>query len=85
MGHPVFATTLNPVLFRLWGGRVEVDFFFGGGQLKLTTYNEVWFSIYEIPARRLDLNLIESLFYYARCELFKQAKEQRIEKEAYEE
>ena len=59
--------------------------FLGGGQLKLTTYNAVWCSIYEIPARRLDLNLIESLFYNARCELFKQAKEQRIEKEAYEE
>ena len=51
----------------------------------MTTYNAVWCSIYEIPARRLDLNLIESLFYNARCELFKQAKEQRIEKEAYEE
>ena len=51
----------------------------------MTTYNAVWCSIYEIPARRLDLNLIESLFYNARCELFKQAKEQRIGKEAYDE
>ena len=48
-------------------------------------YDAVWYSIYEIPARRLELNLNESLFYNARCELFKQAKEQRTEKEAYEE
>ena len=30
----VLAKTLSPVIFRLWGGRVEADL--GGGQLKFS-------------------------------------------------
>ena len=57
----------------------------GGGQLKLTAYDAVQCSIFEIPARNLDLNSIENLFHNVRCELFKRGKEQIIEKEAYDE
>ena len=56
-----------------------------GYQLKLTTYDAVQCSIFEIPARNLDLNSIENFFHNVRCELFKQGKEQRIENEAHDE
>ena len=48
-------------------------------------YDEVRCSIFDIPARSPDLNPIENLFHNVRRELFKQAKEQRIEKETYDE
>ena len=51
----------------------------------MTAYDAVQCSIFEIPARNLDLNSIENLFHNVRCELFKRGKEQRIEKEAYDE
>ena len=51
----------------------------------MTTHNAVRCSIFEIPARNLDLNSIENLFHNVRCELFKQAKEQIIGKEPYDE
>ena len=51
----------------------------------MKTHNAVRCSIFEIPARNLDLNSIENLFHNVRCELFKQAKEQKIGKEAYDE
>ena len=37
------------------------------------------------PAPNLDLISIENWFHNVRCELFKRGKEQRIEKEAYDE
>ena len=51
----------------------------------MTAYDAVQCSIFEIPARNLDLNSIENLFHNVRCELFKQGKEQRIENEAHDE
>ena len=51
----------------------------------MTTYDAVQCSIFEIPARKLDLISIENWFHNVRCELFKQGKEQRIENEAHDE
>lgn len=48
-------------------------------------YDAVGCSIFDIPARSPDLNPIENVFHNVRRELFKQAKEQRIEKETYDE
>ena len=51
----------------------------------MTAYDAVQCSIFEIPARNLDLNSIDNLFHNVRRELFKRGKEQRIEKELYDE
>ena len=47
-------------------------------------YDALKCSIFDIPARSPDLNPIENLFHNVRRELFKQAKERRIEKETYD-
>ena len=47
-------------------------------------YDELRCSIFDIPAHSPDLNPIENLFHNVRRELHKQAKENRIEKESYQ-
>ena len=48
-------------------------------------YDAVGYSSFVNPACSPDLIMIDNLFHNMRCELFKHAKEQIIERQAYEE